>query len=177
MAIEFDQPTPTADSIALTQQHFDIILKANEKQAAQIDDLLKRDPKLSEDYKKFSESQVAKNADQVRQDTNDLVSMIFDSIYSPNTTIDDKGFKWIDNAIGRGVPYPYLRKAGKTEVPRMIKNLRRFQLTEFGELASRKEYGKEVGFCLEWIEPQYKPKAEEEKQRTFFEKEIHKNFF
>jgi hypothetical protein len=176
MPIEMDEiPAVTPNNIPM--DYLNKIIKANEQQSAKIDELLKTNPKLSKDYEEFSNKQAAKNAEQTRQEQNDLVSMIFDSIYAPGTTLDDKGFKWIDNAIGRRVPYGYLRKAGRTEVPRMIKNLRRYQLTEYGELAARKQYGKEVGFCLEWIDPQFKPTKDQEKRRIFFEKEIHSNFF
>lgn len=175
--MELDLDTPEKIDPQFSQEYLEKIIKANEQALAKVDELLKSDTKLAKDYEAYSNQKAAKSAEQIRQEQNDLVSMIFDSIYAPGTLTDDKGFKWIDNAVGRRVPYHYLRKAGRTEVPRMIKNLRRYQLTEYGELAARKQYGKEVGFCFEWIDPQFKPTKDQEKRRIFFEKEIHSNFF
>ena len=75
---------------------------------------------------------------------------------------DDK-YKWIDPRNGR-IPQHYLRRAGETEIPRVIKNLRRLQLTEFSETASSKKYGREMGFALAWKNPNYKA-TKEEKER------------
>ena len=122
------------------------LVKSNPAIVEEID----KDPKLREQYERdMSELQM------VKKEGEKLTALLYESLLL--TTQEDEKYKWIDIQNGRDIPYRYLRRAGETEIPAMIKNLRRLQLTDFAELSSSHKYGRDTGFSLVWKNPNFKP--------------------
>ena len=145
-------------------QIVDALVKSNEPVIEEID----KDPKLKAQY----EEDMAK-LNEMQTNVQELMGLLFDKLDYGTREIDE--YRIIETS--RAIPYGMLRRAGETEVPRMIKNLRRLQLTDYAETASAKKFGKEQGFTLAWKNPAYEPTDAEEKKRKDFEMRIQQSFF
>lgn len=151
------------ENMSYTYEFVDRLVKSN----AQVAEAVEKDPELTKQY----EADMGKLAG-VKHDVDTLIATLFDQI--PYGTREEDRYRFIDRPIGKSL---LLRKGGQTETPRMIKNLRRLQLTGFSELAASKKYGKEIGFALAWQNPDYEPSEDEEKKRKYFEQRIRESFF
>ena len=146
-----------------SQQTFDFItdlIKSNEQSLKTIDD----DKEMTGEYDKYQMDMVRMQGElkDSQRSVQEVMAMLFDD--QINTTREDDKHKWIDTtSTGTGIPPMYLRRAGETETPRLIKNLRRLQLTQFSEAASSRKYGREQGFALKFKNPEYRP-SEDERQ-------------
>ena len=140
------------DNASFSFEYVDKLVKANQA----IVEAVEKDPELTEQY----QADMGKLAG-VKHDVDTLIATLFDQV--PYGTRDEDRYRYIDRPLGKSL---LLRKGGQTETPRMIKNLRRLQLTEFSELAASKKYGKEIGFTLAWSNPGYEPSEDEEKNGT-----------
>ncbi len=151
------------DNASFSFEYVDKLVKANQA----IVEAVEKDPELTEQY----QADMGKLAG-VKHDVDTLIATLFDQV--PYGTRDEDRYRYINRPLGKSL---LLRKGGQTETPRMIKNLRRLQLTEFSELAASKKYGKEIGFTLAWSNPGYEPSEDEEKKRQYFEQRIRESFF
>jgi hypothetical protein len=153
-------------SVSIAYNYIDKLVKTNEPVIEAIDG----DPELK---KQFVED--AKKMEQVEHLNDKITALMFDNyLFSAR---DDGDYKYLDIVNSRAIPYGFLRRAGATETPRLIKNLRRLQLTGYSQPAVRKKYGKEVGFALEWKDPNFKATDEENKQRQMWEIRLAEKFF
>lgn len=126
------------------------------------------------DQRKY-EAQTKDNIRAVEDRIESLLAMMFDNQQYP---LKQEGkWRWLDVVSGRPVPYQYLRRAGQTEVPLMIKNLRRLQLTNFASLSRSKRFGAQVGISLRWLDESYEPSPTEEARRLWWEKTIQSRVF
>jgi len=133
-------------------------------------DTLENDPELIAQYKRdMSQMRVAQEGVQ------ELLGYLFDN--DMMTTRSDENHRWIDMVQQRAIPYNYLRRAGETETPSMIKNLRRLQMTQFSEPACRKKWGKEIGFAFAFRDPRRKPTREEKEYLESMECRLQERFF
>ncbi len=142
------------------------LVKANEAVVTEVEN----DPELKKRYEEDS-----KRVFQSQQFQDLLTAILFDNAYAPSR--EEGSVKYIDVATSPTIPYIWLRRAGATEIPRLIKNLRRLQLTEFGEPAARKKFGKELGFSLTWKDPTYEPTREETKTLNRWESRLQEFLF
>jgi hypothetical protein len=150
----------------LTSDFVDQLVKANEV----VVDEVEKDPDLKKRYERDM-----KELELSRRATDELFGVLWESL-DLNAKEDEK-FRWIDIVNSRPVPYRYLRKAGETEVARIIKNMRRLQLTEFADTATRKKFGNEVGFSLVWRNPLHEPTKEEKEEVGNWESTLQEKFF
>lgn len=75
------------------------------------------------------------------------------------------------------VSYSWLRRAGETEAPRLIKNKRRIDLSLYGKQADKGAYGIERGAKLVFSNPEYSPTKEESILLREYEKVIFNKLF
>ena len=143
------------------------IIKELVKSNNAILDAVDGDKKLRKKYEEDS-----KNLSQVQTTVDNLLAMIVDQV--PMSSVERGRDRILPNAR---IPKSLLRRAGMTEIPRMIKNLRRFQLTQFGQPASRKKFGKETGFSLYYKDPNFQPTEKEKKALQDWEVRFTEKFF
>jgi hypothetical protein len=146
------------------------LIKSNEESLKEVDRVIESDPKTKQQFERDM-----KAMSEAKTQANELLAMLFENMQTQ--VKDDRGTKYMPIQSQQGVPYMYLRMAGRTEVPEMIKSLRRLQLTEFASPASYKRMGKEVGFSLKWKNPDFKPTDEQKKQLTVWEARFAERFF
>jgi hypothetical protein len=158
---------PVAQSLDYIGQ----ILKANSAAIEQIDKLIETDPKAKAQYQKDIES-----LQQVRDDTADMMGLLFESLHG-QATREAGGYRYIDTVMQRAIPYRYLRRAGATDVPNLIKNLRRLQLSQFAMPAHRKKYGRDIGFALTWKYPGQQPTKKQKAEIEMWESRLTERFF
>ena len=119
----------------------DQFIGANEAIIKSID----TDPKLKQQYQKDT-----KDVNTVAQMQQELFGVLYEQYMSSQYGAYDnkRQHKLLDNTRSRGVPYEALRRTSETEIPSLIINRRRLQLTEYAQPANAGKYGREVGFSL-----------------------------
>lgn len=167
------EPTATSPGNAIAN-FFDYLIKNNQSVLDEIDKNQDLNKSYQADAKKM-ETGATKDAAEVSKELEELTGLLFNTLQT--SMREDRKFKWVDAATSRSIPYQYLRAAGETETPLMIKNLRRLQLTNFSIPASTKKYGDETGFALVWKDPEYKPKPDEKATLKHYERLIQEKFF
>ena len=141
-------------------------VETNEEVVKAID----KDPKLKERYEKDT-----KDVNFMQRMQQELMAVLYENMHM--STRDDGNNKYIDTTNMRGIPYKFLRRAGETETPRLIKNLRRLQLTEYAEPASVGKYGREIGFSLAFKNPDHQPTKAEKKELKQWEIRLQEKLF
>ncbi len=132
--------------------------------------MIDSDPELR---KRYETDMQAKQAN--RTTTQALFAELFDT-EGIGLTADDGIYRRLDTPHVNGVTYRMLRAAGRTEVPRLIKQTRRLQLPQFALPARARRFGKEVGFRFAWDDPDYRPTMGERIDIAQWEQRV-PNFF
>ncbi len=158
------------NNISISLDYLDSIVKSNEGALEEVDKILEKNPKIKEQYKND-----VKALESAKMTIDDILSVLFENMTA--SIQDDKGASYLPTHLTYGTPAQYLRMAGRTEIPEMIKNLRRLQLIEFGQPASYKRMGRDIGFHLTWKNPLYNPTDEEKKSLVFWEQKFAERFF
>jgi hypothetical protein len=144
-------------------QLLDQVIKSNQA----IVELIDKEKPLSDKYKEDS-----KAFQELQGTIDNLLAYIVEQV--PMSRKEDGKDILLPN---QRIPAYYLRRAGATEVPRMIKNLRRLQFTNYGVPASRQQFGKEVGLTLAFKDPTHQPTKEEKKTLAEWEVRLFEKFF
>jgi hypothetical protein len=139
------------------------IVKSNAAALEMLDKNKEVSAKYSEESKKFEELQGT---------IDNLLTYMIDQV--PASKADLGKDRLLPN---QRIPAFYLRRAGATETPRMIKNLRRLQFTNYGVPAGRQQFGKEVGLTFVFKDPTHQPTKEEKKTLAEWEIRLIERFF
>ena len=159
------------NAVAQSMDHFHELLKANESALQKIDEVIEKDPKVRQQYEED-----IKTLAQMKTDTSDMMGLLFESMHGVAKR-EAGGYEYVDTSIHRAIPYRYLRRAGATDVPNMIKNLRRLQLAQFAVPAHRKKYGRDIGFALTWKYPGQQPSKKQKNEIEMWESRLSERFF
>jgi len=141
----------------------DTIAKANQAYL----EFHEKNKEVSDKYKEDS-----KKFDEIQMSIDNLLAYIVDEVPMAKQEIGRDIF-----LPNQRIPAFYLRRAGQTDVPRMIKNLRRLQFTNYGVPASRQQFGKEVGLTFVFRDPTKQPTKEEKKILVDWEIKLIDRFF
>ena len=112
-------------------QLLDQLVKANPALFEQMD----KDKTLTDQYNKDS-----KKFEELQGTIDNLLAYMVDQTSGSKSDLGQD--RLIPN---QRIPVYYLRRAGASDAPLMVKSLRRNQFTSYGVPASRKQFGKEVG--------------------------------
>ena len=153
-------------TVSVSYEYINRLVKANEETVTEIE----ANPLILKQYEKEKAA-----FEQSKEFQDKLTAVLFDNLHL--SARDEGEVRYLDVVNSRAIPYRYLRRAGETETPRLIKNLRRLQLTEYSEPASRKKYGKEIGFAIIWKDPNYEPTEAEKKTLDSYAGRIAEKFF
>jgi|GEM_PF-2402995 len=119
---------------------------------------LDNNPEFQKSWKEYLASEKGSNGLQATNEalTNDLMSVLLQDELGYRS---DQEYTWQEDDLW-GMTDDVLRRAGQTEGPRLIKNLRRLQLAEFGQV----ETPEGPGIKLKHVDPDEKVPQSEKKE-------------
>ena len=144
-------------------QLLDQLVKANPALFEQMD----KDKTLTDQYNKDS-----KKFEELQGTIDNLLAYMVDQTSGSKSDLGQD--RLIPN---QRIPVYYLRRAGASDAPLMVKSLRRNQFTSYGVPASRKQFGKEVGLAFVFDNPLHQTSKKEKEELVEWEIRLVEKFF